>query len=194
MRLPLHTGPTRVRVLHCHGFFTAMQCRMTNIRRGSSPASVTDLAPAQAATPIATQLPASEGAWTQCLRNRVCRRARTGRCNFKPVRLSGGKSRRCLVPVSAPIIIDACPTSLLAANAIRSMQFIGIDSSRLRGRIAKSVLPSFLRANWGNGFPTGELNQSGPFASGLETRMSAKASIDAPMIPMCRIKASAIVF
>jgi hypothetical protein len=98
------------------------------------------------------------------------------------------------VPVSAPIILDACPTSLLAANAIRSMQFIGVDSSRLRGRIAKSVLPSFLRANWGNGFPTGELNQSGPFASGLETRMSAKASIDAPMIPMGRIKASAIVF
>jgi hypothetical protein len=53
------------------------------------------------------------------------------------------------VPVSAPIILDACPTSLLAANAIRSMQFIGVDSSRLRGRIAKSVLPSFLRANWG---------------------------------------------
>src|SRR5690349_1577689 len=46
MRLPLHTGPTRVSVLHCHGFFTAMQCRMTNIRRGSSPASVTDMAPA----------------------------------------------------------------------------------------------------------------------------------------------------
>jgi len=92
--VPLHrgTGPTRVRVLHCHGFFTAMQCRMTNIRRGSSPASVTDLAPAQAATPIAT-LPASQGAWTQCLRNRVCRRARTGRCNFKPVRLSGGGNR-----------------------------------------------------------------------------------------------------
>jgi hypothetical protein len=73
------------------------------------------------------------------------------------------------------------------------MQFIGIDSSRSRGRIAKSVLPSFLPANWGNGFRTGELNQSGPFASGLEARMSAKTSIDALMIPMCRIKTSAML-
>jgi hypothetical protein len=30
------------------------------------------------------------------------------------------------------------------------MQFIGIDSSRLRGPIAKSVLPNSLPVNWGN--------------------------------------------
>ena len=55
----------------------------------------------------------------------------------------------------------ACAISLPAFDVIPFMKLVGIDSSRLRDRIAKSVLLSSLPPNWGNGFLTGELNQNG---------------------------------
>jgi hypothetical protein len=56
--------------------------------------------------------------------------------------------------------------SLPVFNAIRFMKLIDIGSSRLRGRVVKFVGPSFLPANWGNGFLTSELNQNGRSPNG----------------------------